>query len=115
MKRLILLVLAMVMCFTLIACANNDENNAAVLAKINELEAVEEEVYNYYNDNGLLVEGSADKETIDKIVSLMETTKTDHQKIVDGKGYSDEEAATVIEALSSDVEYYQGIVDQFTE
>jgi uncharacterized lipoprotein YehR (DUF1307 family) len=116
MKKLVLVVMAMVMCFTLVACGgNNDANNEKVLEKINELEAIEQEIYNVYNDNGLLGDDSADKVTMDEIAATMEQTKADHQKIVDGDGYSDEDTVTVIEAFQSDIDYYQGILDQFTE
>jgi len=116
MKKLIVLVLAMVMMVTLVACGgNNDENNATVQAKIDEADGLLQEIYNYYNDNGLLVEGSADQTDMNNLLLNMEELKATNKKIIEDDGYSDEETATMVTAMDEDIASYTGIIDGYSK
>ena len=116
MKKLIVLVLAMVMMVTLVDCGgNNDENNATVQAKIDEADGLLQEIYNYYNDNGLLVEGSADQTDMNNLLLNMEELKATNKKIIEDDGYSDEETATMVTAMDEDIASYTGIIDGYSK
>lgn len=116
MKRVLSVVLALVMCLTLVACGgNNDENNAAVQVKIEEADTLVQEIYNLYNDNGYLGEnGDPDANAaMDGLLAEMEEIKVRNEEIVDGGGYSDEDTETVIAAIDSDIESYKATIENF--
>lgn len=109
MKKLFLVILALVMCFTLVACGeNNDENNAAVQAKVDEAEALVEEIISLYEDTGY-AEGR--EEQLDTLRGQMDQVKANHQEILDGGGYDDETAAAFIATVDTGIEGYTKILD----
>lgn len=101
MKKIFAFILAMIMSFSLIGCANNDENNAAIQVKIDEASALADEMTNWYKDNGFL-EGDSNTEvqaTVDQLTTQIETVKTAHLKNLDAGGYSDEDMEQMLKAL----------------
>jgi len=108
MKKLVVVVLAMVMVFTLVACGNNDANNAKVQAAFDKEAAVVQQLYDYYNDNGLLGD-DADPATVDsmnQILANQDTVKASIQEILDKGGFNDDETATMLAAIDADTATY---------
>jgi hypothetical protein len=109
MKKILTALLVIATLFTFVGCGNNDENNAAVQAKMDEAEALVQEICDWYEDNGLL-EGEYEAEfrpQVDQLLSTMEETKGYNQQIIDRGGYSDEETRTMLESLDSDIAIYK--------
>jgi len=112
MKKLFLLMLAMVMSFTLVACgANNDENNAAVQAKMDETTTLGQEINSWYKDNGYLEgDSAAEYQTaVDTLTTQMDDLKAAHQEILDAGGYSDEDAATMAQTLDTTIKGFKEV------
>jgi len=109
MKKIFLLFFVVVMLFTLVSCANNDENNAIVQAKIDEAEVLVQQIYSWYEDNGLL-EGEYEaqfKPKLDKMLADIDSIKASNQEMLDGGGYSDENTAKMLEGLDVGIAKYK--------
>lgn len=110
MKKLLGLILAMAMVLSLVACGGKktEDNNAAVQAKMDELEAAYQDIYSYYEDNGLLAEG-----TPEGLVTLTdghnETKATFESNLADG--YSEEEADAMITLLDEQIVIYNDMLE----
>ena len=111
MKKLLLVILALVMCFTLVACGeeNHDENNAAIQAKVDQAEALVEEVISLYVDNGE-GEGEARQAQFDTLRGQIDKVKADHQEILDGGGYDDDTAAQMAAVIDTAIAKYEELL-----
>ena len=119
MKKLVLLILALVMSVTLAACSggNYDENNAAMQAKVDQAVEMSEEIIAWYGDNGFLEGDSA--EMIQAVVESLETQtealKDAHQKNLDAGGYDDDLYAFKLEAIDKVIASLQTSQDSLME
>lgn len=99
MKKLFLFILVVVMSFTLVACgeANNDENNAVMQAKIDELEALSQELISWYEVNGFLEGETASQfqPIVDNLSDSTEEIIALHKKQIDDGGYDDEDVERI--------------------
>jgi len=114
MKKILIVLLVITALFTFVGCTNNDENNAAVQAKLDEADGLVQEIYTWYEESGLL-EGDYEAEfrpQVDQLLSTMEETKGYHQQILDDGGYSDEQTVTMLEALDSDIAIYKKALEE---
>lgn len=105
MKKLFLLILVVVMSFTLVACgggtenvtAIENENNALMQAKVDEVEALSQELISWYEDNGFL-EGETASQVqpiVDKIRTNTEDIMALHKKQIEDGGYDDEDVIRI--------------------
>jgi len=102
-----MLVLLVVLLFA--GCgANNDENDAEVQTKMDEVLAAGHEFVAIYEDNGFL-EGE-DAVTIqpivDRVIDQMDEVEAQHNANLEAGGYSDEAKATMLEVLSGMIDAY---------
>lgn len=129
MKKILLFMLVLVSLFAFVACADAsveednivadttanqekteeevriDEDNAVILPKLNELEAITVEMVTYVTDNGY---GDLYKSQIDVIESEVANLYINHQSIIDMGGYlegTDEFVAAIDAAIVENKEY----------
>lgn len=108
MKKMLLVLISLALLLTFVGCTNNDENNAAVQLKIDESDAMVQEIYAFCEDNGLFEGEGATvvKPGLDQLVATMDELKLKNQEIIAGDGYNDEDTVTMLEALDSDIALY---------
>ena len=116
MKKIVLIILALIMCFALVACGeNHDKNNAAMQAKLDEADALVEEISTWYEEMGYLEGDTASQvqSMVDLIKGQMVELKSEHKKVLDKGGYTDEDVAKVGPILDKAiVEYKQAREEQ---
>lgn len=115
MKKIFLLIMALVMSFALVACGeNNDENNAAMQAKLDEADALVEEISTWYEDNGYLEGDTAAQlqPIVDMLRGQIAEMKADHKEILDKGGYTDEDVAKVGPLLDKSIVEYKKAKDE---
>jgi|GEM_PF-1420941 len=115
MKKLFVLIMAMIMSFTLVACGgNNDENNAAMQAKIDEADSLLQDICNWYGDKGYLEGESATQiqPIVDKLTGQMDEMKASHQEILDAGGYNDKAVVPMTEALDAVIAKYKEVKEE---
>ena len=110
MKKVVLFVFALVMCFALVACGeNHDKNNAAIQAKVDQADALVEEIISLYEDSGY-AEGR--EEQLDRLRGQMDQVKANHKEILDGGGYDDETAAAFGATVDKGIETYTTLLEK---
>lgn len=115
MKKLFYLFLAMVMSLSLVACgANNDENNAAIQAKVDEAATLAQDIIAWYTDNGYLEGDSAveAQATVDSLAAQIETLKTANQEFLDAGGYDDDMLASKLASMDTVIASLQKVKDE---
>ena len=115
MKKLFLLIMALVMSFALVACGeNNDENNAAMQAKLDEADALVEEVCTWYEDNGYLEGDTAAQvqSMVDTLRGQIVEMKANHKEILDKGGFTDEDVAKLGPLLDNSIAEYKKAKDE---
>ncbi|MDF2613277.1 MAG: hypothetical protein K0S71_1063 [Clostridia bacterium] len=115
MKKIFLLMLAMVMSFTLVACGgNNDENNAAIQVKMDETKTLVQEINDWYKDNGFLEGDTAEEfqKAVDTLTAQMDELQASHQEILDAGGYSDEDAAAMAQTLDAAITGFKEVKEE---
>lgn len=115
MKKVIVVMLAIGMLLGLAGCgANNDENNAAIQAKVDETESLVLEMTTWYADNGYLDGDAAEQmqPMVDSLNAELEELKTTHQQILDEGGYDDEAAAEMTKVLDEAIAAYKTLIEQ---
>jgi hypothetical protein len=114
MKKIFLFILMSVMSFMLVACGGgtenvateepavqeavvDNENNAVMQAKVDELESISQEIISWYEDNGYL-EGETAAQVqpvVDQLRSNTEEILALHKKQIDDGGYDDEDVERI--------------------
>lgn len=114
MKKIIVLLLALSMTFTLVGCSNNDENNATVLAKINEMEKEAQGVTAWYEANGYFdgVDAEDFQEITDTVNDEIASIKTAYQENVDNGGYYDDIMESTVVALDDMILQFNVILEE---
>lgn len=114
MKKLFLFICMLVMLFTLVACGGGtenvateepvaekavieNENNAVMQAKVDEVEALSQELISWYEDNGYLEGETASQvqPVVDKVRTNTEDIIALHKKQIDDGGYEDEDVVRI--------------------
>ncbi len=123
MKKLFLLILVVVMSFTIVACgggteavANNDENNAAMQVKVDELQAISQEIISWYEDNGYL-EGETAAQVqpvVDNLKASTDEILASHKKQIEDGGYTDEDVARISIPMDESIVKYNELKEKQT-
>lgn len=114
MKRIIVLFLAVFMTFSVVGCSvNNDENNATVLSKINEMEKEAQEVTDWHIANGYFegIDAAEFKEINNTINEETKNIQSVYQENVDNGGYDDEMLEATILALDELIQQFDIILE----
>lgn len=117
MKKILSLVLVLVLALSFAACGGGssvDANNEAMQAKIDQADALVEQIGTWYADKGYL-EGETAEEMqgiLDTLQASLDSVKVEFQAIVDAGGFTDEDVAAFEPVIDNAIAAYQGTVDE---
>ncbi|MDD2294429.1 MAG: hypothetical protein PHT29_02165 [Eubacteriales bacterium] len=117
MKKILSFVLVVVLAFSLSACgggSNVDANTEAIQTKIDQADALVQQIGAWYADNGYLEGETAEQmeEVLATLQASLDSVKVEFQAIVDAGGFTDEDVAAFEPVIDNTIAAYQGAVDE---
>ena len=117
MKKIVSFALILVIALTLAACgggSNADANTEAMQAKIDQADALVQQIGTWYADNGYLEGETAEQmeEVLATLQASLDSVKVEFQAIVDAGGFTDEDVAAFEPVIDNTIAAYQGAVDE---